>query len=106
MNGKVNRAYAYYKAQYPASILLFRVGNFYEAYLDDAEKIRELLGSSQLKFAQHAQTVCLPSDNILECVSQIDGSGCKIRLIEYRNDAGEYVIPDVECLESEKEMDY
>lgn len=106
MNGEVNRAYAYYKAQHPGSILLFRVKNLYEAYFDDADRIRELLGSSTLKFTQREQTVCLPSDSICDYVSVLGDSGCALQFIEYRNDDGEFAIPDVNLLENEKAMDF
>ena len=32
------------KAQYPEAVLLYRVGDFYEAYSDDAERISKVLG--------------------------------------------------------------
>lgn len=106
MNGEVNRAYTYYKMRHPESILLFRVKNQYEAYFDDAEKLRLLLGGSQLKFSIRPQTVSLPSDHICEYVSVLGDSGMKIQLIECRNDDGEFDVPDVIRLNSEEEADY
>ena len=106
MNGEVNRAYTYYKTRHPGSILLFRVKNQYEAYFDDAEKIRQLLGGSQLKFGLRPQTVSLPSDHICEFVSVLGNSGAETQLIECRNDDGEFDIPDVIRLKSEEEADY
>ena len=32
------------KAKYPETILLFRIGDFYEAYDEDAVKVSEILG--------------------------------------------------------------
>lgn len=106
MNGEVNRAYTYYKTRHPGSILLFRVKNQYEAYFDDADKIRQLLSCSQLKFGLRPQTVSLPSDHICEYVSILGDSGLAIQLIECRNDDGEFTIPDVIQLKNEEEADY
>ena len=38
------RQYAAIKAQYPDAILLFRVGDFYETFNEDAVRISRLLG--------------------------------------------------------------
>ena len=38
------RQYFETKAQYPEALLLYRVGDFYELYSDDAEKASKILG--------------------------------------------------------------
>ena len=37
------------KAQYPDALLLFRVGDFYEAYKEDAEQVTKILGITLCK---------------------------------------------------------
>ena len=41
---KLKKQYSDLKAKHPDAILLFRAGNFYQAYFDDAEVISEILG--------------------------------------------------------------
>lgn len=43
------RQYSEYKSQYPDAILLFRVGDFYETFGDDAIKASEALGITLTK---------------------------------------------------------
>lgn len=106
MNGEVNRAYAYYKERTPDSILLFRVKDMYEAYFADADKIGLLFGGTQFKFETRPQTVSLQSDQIFDCLAFLGDAGVSARLIECRNDDGEFDIPDVSRLKREKEMDF
>lgn len=46
------------KAQYPDALLLFRVGDFYEAYNDDAKDATEILGITLTKFAKSNIPMC------------------------------------------------
>ena len=46
------------KAQYPDALLLFRVGDFYEAYNDDAKDVTKILGITLTKFAKSNIPLC------------------------------------------------
>lgn len=46
------------KVQYPDALLLFRVGEFYEAYNDDAKQAAEILGITLTKFAKSNIPMC------------------------------------------------
>ena len=44
MNTPLMKQYVQFKAQYPQAVLLMRVGDFYEAYGDDALVVSKVLG--------------------------------------------------------------
>ena len=46
------------KAQYPDALLLFRVGEFYEAYNDDAKDATKILGITLTKFGKSNIPMC------------------------------------------------
>lgn len=46
------------KAEYPDAILLFRVGDFYEAYNDDAKVCCKILGTTLTHFAKSTIPMC------------------------------------------------
>ena len=72
------RQYSEYKSQYPDAILLFRVGDFYETFGDDAIKASEALGITLTKrnngggsgdmplagFPHHALDTYLPNQEL------------------------------------------
>ncbi len=46
------------KAQYPDALLLFRVGEFYEAYNEDAKDATKILGITLTKFGKSNIPMC------------------------------------------------
>ena len=63
--------YFYLKKMYPADeILLFRCGDFYEAYMDDAEKVSNVLGITLTRSSIHKEE---------------DGNGLRIASFPYYN---------------------
>ena len=46
------------KAQYPTAMLLFRVGEFYEAYNEDAKEATKILGITLTKFGKSNIPMC------------------------------------------------
>lgn len=63
--------YFYLKKMYPADeILLFRCGDFYETYMDDAEKVANVLGITLTRSSIHKEE---------------DGSGLRIASFPYYN---------------------
>ncbi len=100
MNKNATEAHRFYKEQYAPFIIFFRVGNFYNAYLEDAQNI-----SSTLGIPIKDGCVKVPSDQILDIVGTLSQSGFHSKIITYRNDNGRYTIPDVTRLKKEMEMD-
>ena len=46
------------KTKHPDAVILFRVGDFYESYFDDAKKVTEVIGIAG--FPSHALDTYLP----------------------------------------------
>ncbi|MEA3267195.1 MAG: hypothetical protein U9P42_09685, partial [Candidatus Fermentibacteria bacterium] len=44
MNSPMMKQYLNMKRDYPDSVLLFRMGDFYETFLDDAKTVASILG--------------------------------------------------------------
>ena len=44
MNDKISNEYFEMKAKHPDAVILYRFGDFYEAYGDDAKAVSEVLG--------------------------------------------------------------
>ena len=85
------------KAKHPDAVILFRVGDFYESYFDDAKKVSEVLGITLTKrsgengyyltgFPHHALDIYLPKiiragnrvaicDDIFKAIKQENSSG-------------------------------
>lgn len=106
MNGEANRVVKHYKAQHPESVLLFRVKNSYVAYGEDVSIISQQLCDSKLNFIKHTSAISFPSKDVYEYMSAIGNSGREIRLIEYRDDNGEFTLPDITRLHDEQDADY
>lgn len=69
MNTQELKQYNEIKAQYPKAVLLFRVGDFYEAYFEDAKNLAEATkitlakqndGTPMAGFPYHALNTYLP----------------------------------------------
>ena len=85
------------KAKHPDAVILFRVGDFYESYFDDAKKVSEVLGITLTKrsgedgyyltgFPHHALDIYLPKiiragnrvaicDDIFKAIKQENSGG-------------------------------
>ncbi len=100
MNTNATEAYRYYKGLYSPFIIFFRIGNSYRAFHDDAELVSEALGVP-------IDNGCaeLPAEGILDAIGKLSESGHQSKTVTYRNESGEYDIPDVELLKQEKEAD-
>lgn len=51
------------KAQHPEAVLLYRVGDFYETYSDDAVLVSKVLGLVQTKRSMVTKKPCLWPDS-------------------------------------------
>lgn len=109
MNERVVEVYKHCKALNGPVLLLFRVRNNYEAYFDDATSISAIL-NIQLHTEEVGNIVIskvvLPASDILDLVGDIGNYNKQCKLIQQRNEAGDFDLPDVELLKREQELDY
>lgn len=102
MNKKQIEAYNYYKSLSPGAMVLFQIGTNYVALSDDAAKVAQALGN---KCNSTEEMAVFPvSDASL--ISELADSGMELKMVTYRNDAGELDYPDVERLKQEEMEDY
>lgn len=102
MNKKQIEAYSYYKSLSPGAIVLFQIGTNYVALLDDAAKVAQVLGN-ECDLAE--DIVEFPVSDV-SLISRLADTGVELKMVAYRNDAGELDYPDVERLKQEEKEDY
>lgn len=73
------------KAQYPAYIFLFEVGDFYEAYCDDAEVCSEVLGIA-LECRNDFRMAGFPKRTLSHCLYKLIEAGHKAIVCEHIKD--------------------
>lgn len=101
MNHLTIEAYEFFKAQYPDYLLLFLVGNYYEAYGTDSLTISNLLGVRQKDLI-----VQIPANNILDVVGRLSLMGFPSKVLVSRNATGERDVPDVSRIKLERSEDF
>ncbi|NDV64019.1 hypothetical protein [Bacteroides sp. 224] len=109
MGNKNIQAYCYYKEQYPNTVVLFRVGNNYEVYQEDAESVAKIIGLDIEKTEVSNSTFCkitFPVDKGLDFVSTLASHNVITKMVSQRNENGEFDIPDINQLKTDKENDY
>ena len=79
------------KREYPDSILLFRLGDFYEMFYDDAKTASEILGNSSYfkgPFEEKSRypSVAFPIHSVEPYISKLLGSGKKVAICEQMGD--------------------
>lgn len=107
--GRINAAYFYYKGRYAGKVIMFRIGNEYQMYLDDARRVSEILGVPFGVVTGGNEMICtvtLPEEGILDCVDELYVYGIESKLVSYRDDNGNFTIPDVSRLYKEEIDDY
>lgn len=107
MSKKASEAYSYYKKLMHDTVAMFRLEDCYMVLSDDAVRVANCITELHLDGTE-CQMACLklPIDNILDYVGELSLFNIKVRLIEYRNDDGNYDFPDVGRFEEEKSLDY
>lgn len=95
MKQKLAEAYAYYKKQYPRSLLLFRVNDDYVTHSSDLTIVSDILGVKSF-----------PEYDLVQAISRLGNSGNMVKIIEYRNRSGEYDIPNIKQIEEDRAADY
>lgn len=102
MNKKQIEAYNYYKSLSPGELVLFQIGTNYVALSDDAVKVAQVLGN---KCDSIEDMAVFPTSDV-SLISELADSGMELKMVAYRNDAGELDYPDVERLKQEEKEDY
>lgn len=102
MNKKQIEAYNYYKSLSPGALVLFQIGTNYVALSDDAVKVAQVLGN---KCDSIEDMAVFPTSDV-SLISELADSGMELKMVTYRNDAGELDYPDVERLKQEEKEDY
>lgn len=102
MNKKQIEAYNYYKSLSPGALVLFQIGTNYVALSDDAVKVAQVLGN---KCDSTEDMAVFPASDV-SLISELADSGKELKMVTYRNDAGELDYPDVERLKQEEKEDY
>ena len=102
---KIIAAYYYYKGQCGDDVVMFRYNEHYHAYFDDARRVSNTLGVKLFDDGEFTD-VQLPVDSILDFVDELSMFGIKVTLIDYRNERGDFDIPDVAIINKEKIEDY
>ena len=100
MNIEATEAYNYYKGLYPPFIIFFLINKTYTAYNQDAIQVSNALG-----IKCDSGQVSVPSDTILDTISELSKHGLKAKTVMCRNDRGEYDLPDVRQLKAERDLD-
>lgn len=102
MNKKQIEAYNYYKSLSPGALVLFQIGTNYVALSDDAVKVAQVLCN---KCDSIEDMAVFPTSDV-SLISELADSGMELKMVAYRNDAGELDYPDVERLKQEEKEDY
>lgn len=105
MRQQIEQALDYYRAQYPDTVIFFRLGMYCTAFGEDAVKTAPLIG------VKHSHTygmasLSIPYKCFFEKLEVLQLCGIAFRGITYLDDNGNYAIPDVDRLKAEQEIDY
>lgn len=109
MNSKITEVYQHYKSLYGSTLLLFRVLDNYEAYFDDAETIAAILeqpAHTDIADGKTIAKIVFPASEILDIVGVIGANGNECKMVQQRNEAGNFSLPDVKRLKTEQKIDY
>ncbi len=92
MKTPMMRQYLRIKEEHPDSVLLFRMGDFYETFLDDAKKISSILGialTARQKNSDNGQGIPLagfPHHALDGYLTRLVKAGCRVAICEQTED--------------------
>lgn len=82
------KRYQEMKQQHPGVMLLFRVGDFYEMFSDDAKDASNILGITLTRrangAAQHVEIAAFPHYALDTCLPKLVRAGCRVAIFEQR----------------------
>ena len=82
MKAQELKEYNAIKAQYPNAVLLFRAGDFYEAYFEDTKILSEILPKEMAERSDNTPTVCMHYNAIGAYISMIIRAGYRVALCD------------------------
>ncbi len=92
MNTPMMRQYLDLKRDYPDSILLFRMGDFYETFLDDAKTVSSILGITLTARQKNSKTgggiplAGFPHHALDGYLTRLVRAGCRVAVCEQTED--------------------
>ncbi len=92
MNSPMMKQYLDMKKEYPDSVLLFRMGDFYETFLDDAKKVSSILGITLTARQKNKETgegiplAGFPYHALDGYLTKLIRAGCRVAVCEQTED--------------------
>ena len=105
MRQQIEQALDYYHAQYPNTVIFFRLGMYYTVFGKDAVKTASLIDVKH-DHTYGMESLSIPYKCFLEKLEVLQLCGIAFRGITYMDDNGNYAIPDVDRLKAEQEIYY
>lgn len=98
--------YRYYKNRYPDFIVLFRIGDIYEAYADDAAKISSITGYLLFTDKDNFDTLSFPKSFLQYFMEKISDKELGVKVISYVGENGKVTLPNIKKIEENRKNDY
>lgn len=106
MTKHLKLAEEHYHKMYPGSLIFYRIKENFVAFLEDARQASSIL-NLPLSFSDDGDAMLsIPHSEFLDKVDLLSSCGIGVHGVSYRNDSGEFSIPDVDQLMEEKDLDY
>lgn len=106
MTSRIISAGMYFHQKYPGSLIFYRMGNSYVAFQEDAERAAKILQMVVTPTREGISSLSIVRSQFLDAMELITMCGISFRGIAYRDDDGNFAIPDVKRIQEEEEMDY
>lgn len=106
MTNRIILAGVYYHQKYPGSLIFYRLDEHYVAFEADAERAAKVLQRNIITNPEGVDCLQLLRSEFLDAVELLAMCGISVKGISYRDDSGEYAVPDVKILSEEEEIDY
>ena len=96
----------YYHQKYPGSLIFYRLDEHYVAFQNDAERAAKILQRNVSAARTGVKCLQIARYEFLDAVESLAVCGLHAQGITYRDDSGNFAVPDVKILSEEEEMDY
>lgn len=101
MNANQIEVYEFYKQQHHKAVVLYRLPEGLLVLGDDLNQVSHIFSSINIL---EPGVGLLPDEQ--STLSKLSKNRFQVKLVQYRNDNGEYVLPDIKLIKLEQEMDY
>ena len=106
MVNRILMAGVYFHQKYPGSIIFYRLGEYYTAFQDDAERAASILRRKINTDNSNISYLQITRSEFLDAVEALALCGISAKGLVFRDDNGNLTVPDVSDLLEETEMDY